>query len=449
MLLNTKESDEAPEHGRPPAVQTNGPEGNSTGQENGAISEERPTDGGYMAWLQVSAAFVLYWNSLGLLNGFGAFQTYYEESLLSHMSSSAIAWIGSIQIFLLMAGGVFFGPLYDLGYTRSMLVAGTCLVAFGFMMISTSTQYYQILLAQGFCLGVGTSCLYMPAITLVPAYFTTKRALAMGFATVGSSLGAIVYPLVFEQLQPRLGFAWTVRIIGFIALALCCYAVAVARPRVMSKRTGLPKSSLRELINKAGLLDKRYMIQCIAVFFSNVAFFEPLYYLQSYALTHGMQGQSLAKYLLVILNAVSIPGRLMPSFVADRVGVLDTYIGICTLTAVSIFYWISVNNTAGNIAFSVLYGFFSGGVVTLAPVVLANITDDLSVLGTRLGFVAVLKGIGSLIGPPIAGAILEHTGSYEGMQLFAGLAMSLTVVFAGQLRIMIARHKAYANDGSS
>ncbi|KAF5008771.1 hypothetical protein FDECE_4962, partial [Fusarium decemcellulare] len=406
MLSDTKESDEAPEHGRLPAVQTNGYEGNSMEQENGVMSAERPTDGGYMAWLQVSAAFILYWNSLGLLNGFGAFQTYYEESLLSDMSPSAISWIGSIQIFLLMAGGVVFGPLYDLGYARSMLVAGTCLVAFGFMMISISTQYYQILLAQGFCLGVGTSCLYMPAITLVPAYFTTKRALAMGFATVGSSLGAIVYPLVFEQLQPRVGFAWTVRVIGFIALALCCYAVAVARPRVMSKQTGLPKSSLRELVNKAGLLDKRYMIQCIAVFFSNVAFFEPLYYLQSYALTHGMQGQSLAKYLLVILNAVSIPGRLMPSFVADRVGVLDTYIGIF------------------------LYGFFSGGVVTLAPVVLANITDDLSVLGTRLGFVAVLKGIGSLIGPPIAGAILEHTGSYEGMQLFAGLAMSLTVVFA-------------------
>lgn len=101
-----------------------------------------------------------------------------------------------------MAGGVIFGPLYDLGYARSMLLTGTFLVVFGFMMTSISTQYYHFLLAQGFCVGIGSSCLYIVAITLVPAYFTARRALAMGVATVGSSLGATIYPLIFESLQP-------------------------------------------------------------------------------------------------------------------------------------------------------------------------------------------------------------------------------------------------------
>ncbi|KAI1446290.1 MFS general substrate transporter [Annulohypoxylon stygium] len=404
-----------------------------------------PPNGGWMAWLQVSAAFVLYWNTLGLLNGFGAFQTYYEESLLRNESPSAISWIGSVQIFFLMAGGVFFGPLYDLGYARSMLVAGTFLVTFGFMMTSISTEYYQIFLAQGLCVGIGTGCLYIPAITLVPAYFTTRRALAMGISGVGSSLGATLYPLIFERLQPQIGFGWTVRIIAFINLAMCSYAVVIARPRQKSARTnnpqGLSWASLKEVAKTAELKDSRYVIQCIAIFFSNLSFFEPLYYLQSYAQSHGMEGQNLANYLLVILNAVAIPGRIIPSYIADKVGVLNTYIGICALSAVSVFYWISVNNRAGNIAFSVLYGFFSGSVVTLAPVVLASITDDLSILGTRLGFVAVLKGIGSLIGPPIAGAILGATNSYLGVQLFTGLAISLTAAFAGQLRIVVARHK--------
>ncbi|KAI0137825.1 MFS general substrate transporter [Hypoxylon sp. NC0597] len=404
-----------------------------------------PPNGGFMAWLQVSAAFVLYWNSLGLLNGFGAFQTYYEESLLRNESAAAISWIGSVQVFFLMAGGVFFGPLYDLGYARSMLIAGTFLVSFGFMMTSISKEYYQVFLAQGICTGIGTSCLYIPAITLIPPYFTTKRALAMGTAGVGSSLGATLYPLIFERLQPEIGFGWTVRVIGFITLVMCSYAVVVARPHLKPKGTGASKNlsftSPKEMAKAAELLDSRYIIQCVAIFFSNVAFFEPLYYLQMYAQSHGMQNDSLAKYLLVILNAVAIPGRIIPSYIADKVGVLNTYICICALTALSVFYWISVNNRAGNIAFSVLYGFFSGSVVTLAPVVLASITDDLSVLGTRLGVVAVLKGIGSLIGPPIAGAILGATESYLGVQLFTGLAISLTAAFAGQLRIVVARQK--------
>ncbi|KAJ9143511.1 MFS general substrate transporter [Pleurostoma richardsiae] len=412
-----------------------------------------PPNGGSVAWLQVSAAFALYWNTLGLLNGFGAFQTYYQEVLLSDMSASAIAWIGSIQIFFLMTGGLVIGPLYDLGFVRSLLIVGTILVTFGFMMTSISTQYYQVLLAQGVCVGLGTSCLYMPAITLVPAYFSTRRARAMGVAAVGSSLGATIYPLVFERLQPQIGFGWTVRVIAFITLAMCCYAIAVARPRATPKnRRGQDKSgfsSLRELATTAQLLDKRYIIQCVAIFFSNVGFFEPLYYLQTYAQSHGMQSDELAKYLLVILNAVAIPGRILPSYVADRVGVLDTYIGISTLTAASVFYWISVTNRAGNIAFSVLYGFFSGSIVTLAPVVLASITSDLSILGTRLGVVAVLKGIGSLIGPPIAGAILGATDSYLGVQLFSGLALIMTALLASVLRVVITRSRVVAEKDDS
>ncbi|KAL1889565.1 hypothetical protein Sste5346_008814 [Sporothrix stenoceras] len=398
--------------------------------------QDPPPDGGFQAWLQVAAAFLLYWNSLGLLNGFGAFQTYYEQDLLSDQNASAISWVGSVQVFLLMAGGFFFGPLFDLGYARSMLIVGTFLLALGFMMASLATQYYQILLAQGFCVGIGTGCLYIPAITLVPSYFSKKRALAMGVASIGSSLGASLYPLMFERLQPRIGYPWTVRTIGFMALLLCSAATAVAKPRLRRAAVGTSGTSasrwtragLRQLSHDAQLLDPRYVIQCVAIFFSNLGFFQPLYYLQSYAMTHGTPA-SLAQYLLVILNLTAIPGRLIPSVIADKYGVVATFLVICIITAAVDFYWISVQNQAGNLAFSVLYGFFSSSVVTLAPVVLSSITQDLSTLGTRLGCVAVLKGISSLIGPPIAGAILDASGSYLGVQLFTGVAMSLTAVF--------------------
>ncbi|KJR81603.1 MFS monocarboxylate transporter [Sporothrix schenckii 1099-18] len=396
-------------------------------------------DGGFQAWLQVGAAFLLYWNSLGLLNGFGAFQTYYEQGLLADQNASAISWIGSVQVFLLMAGGFFFGPLFDLGYARSMLVTGTFLLVFGCMMASLATTYYQVLLAQGFCMGIGAGCLYIPAITLVPSYFARHRALAMGVASIGSSMGASLYPLMFARLQPRIGYAWTMRAIGGVALVLCSAATAVAQPRLRrapvvvvavggTSAARWSLAGLHHLAHDAALLDRRYLIQCVAIFFSNLAFFQPLYYLVSYAEAHGTP-PSLAQYLLVILNMAAIPGRLLPSVVADRYGVIATFLAICAVTAAVDFYWISVQNQAGNLAFAVLYGFFSSSVVTLAPVVLSSITHDLSTLGTRLGCVAVLKGISSLIGPPIAGAILDASGSYLGAQLFTGTAMSLTAVF--------------------
>jgi len=392
----------------------------------------------------------------GLLNIYGIFQTYYENELLRDSSPSAIAWIGSAQSFCLMSVGVFIGPLYDAGYMRSLLVAGTLLVTLGFMMTSICYEYWQVLLAQGVCVGLGTSCLSIPMIALVPLYFTTRRARAMAIATVGSSLGATLYPLMFQGLQPRIGFGWTLRLFGCVSCAMCCFALAVMRPRYKPGRSqptpAEPSAEkgrlvrLRTFIRGAALGETTYIIYCVAVFFSNVGYFEPIFYLEGYALRNGLRGEALAAYLLAILNASSVPGRIALSFVADRVGALTTYTIISALSGASMLYWISVSNAGGNVAFAVLYGIFSGGVVSLAPVVLAQITPDLSRLGTRLGVVSILKGIGSLGGPPIAGAILDATNSYLGVQLFGGFALLLTASFSSFLWVVLRRRRRAAGE---
>ncbi|KAL6864529.1 MFS general substrate transporter [Trichoderma novae-zelandiae] len=411
--------------------------------QNQSDESDAPPDGGLQAWLQVVASFFLYFNHLGLLNSFGVFQSYYETGLLSSSSPSSISWIGSVQIFCLMAVGALIGPLYDAGHCRALLAAGTLLVPLGFMLASVSTRYWHVLLAQGVCLGLGTCCLSIPSIAIVPVYFKRRRARAMGLATVGSGLGATLYPLMFESLRPRIGFGWTMRVMGFMAFAMCAFALAIIRPRTVAadKKPGWQQGgfSIRWFWDSSALRERTYLLYCLAIFFNNLSFFNPPYYLQSYAALHGMQGHALAAYLLPILNAASIPGRILPSFVADKVGSLDTYVVVCALSSASVFYWISVTNAAGNVAFAVLYGFWSGSVVALGSVVLTSITPDMSRLGTRLGMVSILKGVGSLIGPPISGAILSSTGKYIGIQLLAACAIMLTSLLALVLRLVIAR----------
>jgi MFS family permease len=345
-----------------------------------------------------------------------------------------------------MSVGALIGPLYDAGYCRALLAAGTLLVTLGFALTSISTRYWHVLLAQGICLGLGTCCLSIPSIAIVPMYFMRRRARAMGLATVGSGLGATLYPLMFEKLRPRIGFGWTMRAMGFVAFAMCSFALAIIRPRSAPPAAAAaaaahrkPGFSIRWFWDSSALRERTYLLYCVAIFFNNLSFFNPPYYLQSYAVLHGMQGHALAAYLLPILNASSIPGRIIPGFVADRVGSLDTYVVVCALSSASVFYWISVTNAAGNIAFAVLYGFWSGSVVALGSVVLTSITPDLSRLGTRLGMVSILKGIGSLIGPPISGAILNSTGKYIGIQLLAACGIMLTSLLSLILRLVIAR----------
>ncbi|KAI3334859.1 major facilitator superfamily domain-containing protein [Ustulina deusta] len=399
------------------------------------VGDAEPPDGGLVAWLQVAAAFVLYGNTLGLLNTFGVYQTYYETHLLKEYSSSDISWIGSIQSLLLMAIGVFIGPFYDAGHCRILLMIGTIFVALGFMLTSISTAYWSLFLAQGVLTGLGTSFLSIPSIAIVPPYFKpARRPLALGTASLGSGLAATIYPIIFQSLQPVIGFPWAVRVQGFISLALCLFAVTVARPRYAKNAK---KRKFRSLFEGAKIVDPYFIVYVISIVFNNLGFFEPLFYLQSYAESHGGAGMPVTKYLLAILNGSSVFGRLMPSALSKWFGILNAFIITVSLSSVSIFYWISVSNIAGSIAFSVLYGFFSGGVVAFAPIVLTSITEDLSYLGTRLGVLNIFKGIASVVGAPIGGAIIQRSGSYLGMQLFSAFSVLLTAVFASVLQLMV------------
>lgn len=127
----------------------------------------------------------------GLANSFGIFQTYYSSTLLVTSSQSALSWIGSIQGFLLLFIGVFCGRAFDGGHFYLVVSLGIFLEVFGMMMTSLGTKYYQVFLAQGLCVGLGSGCLFTPAISLVGTYFSTRRALATGIAASGSSVGKL------------------------------------------------------------------------------------------------------------------------------------------------------------------------------------------------------------------------------------------------------------------
>lgn len=127
----------------------------------------------------------------GLTNSFGVFETFYTEDLLKTSSASAISWIGSIQLFLTMVVGVFAGWFLDAGYLQPLILVGSFLEVFGMFMTSLCTKYWQVLLAQGICVGLGSGLLGLTSVAVIPLYFSKKRMIALGIAATGSSLGQL------------------------------------------------------------------------------------------------------------------------------------------------------------------------------------------------------------------------------------------------------------------
>lgn len=124
----------------------------------------------------------------GLTNTFGVFQSYYQHKF-PQQQPALISLIGSVQAFVLILFGFLAGPLWDAGYSKSLIFGGTCLTTLGYFMVSICDQYWQVMLAQGLLTGFGSCFLFVPAVAIIPQYFDRKRAIANGIAASGSGLG--------------------------------------------------------------------------------------------------------------------------------------------------------------------------------------------------------------------------------------------------------------------
>lgn len=378
-------------------------------------------DGGLVAWLQVLASFLIFFNTWGVANAFGVFQTYYQSHVLASEGASKISWIGSIQGFLLMLSGVVTGPIFDRGYYRYLLGVGLVLSVLGVMMTSISTEYWQVILAQAVCLGIGSGCLFVPCLAITSTYFSEKRALALGIASCGSSIGAVIYPILFHRLQDKIGFGATTRAIGYIMLGTLAIAVALLRTRV-------PPTVQSSYFAVGALREPPFALFSLAMLLGFTGLLIPFYYISSYGTDKAGMSSDLAFYLIPIMNAGGVLGRLLPNYLADHAGPLNIMISFTSVCFLLAFVWPAIHSPAGTIAFAVLYGIGSGSYVGLPAAAVASITPDLRHVGTRIGTCFVFGAIGILVGTPIAGALVRlSTKSYWEAQVFCGAVVLAAV----------------------
>ncbi|GIK04335.1 hypothetical protein Aspvir_008415 [Aspergillus viridinutans] len=395
-----------------------------TGQDAaGAVEAMAPVpNGGIQAWLSVLAGFCVFVNSWGLLASYGAFQEYYQTVLLTSQSPSSISWVGSVQATLIVMVGVVTGPLVDSGYLRVLITIGMALVVFGIMMTSLATQYYQILLAQGFCVGFGGGIAYIPAMVVISSNFTTKQPIAIGCAAIGSSVGSVVFPIMFRQLQPRIGFPWTVRSIGFINLFLGLITILI-----LCRKPG-KKTRARSMIEWRAFTDLPFMLFSTSLTCVMLAYYIPLFYVPSYARTQLHTTRSLSFYMVAIINGASAFGRVVPYLLSAYIPPIAILCLGVAGSALAMFTWIAATNLPGFVVWACYWGFLSGVLVTAPTAIIGHpaLCPDPNYLGTRMGMMWGISSFGSLVGTPIAGALVDLSAAdsdFLKAQVFAGCLM--------------------------
>ncbi|KAJ6531377.1 MFS general substrate transporter [Mycena vulgaris] len=410
----------------------------STGEKSAPVdSPAKPVipDGGYQAWATVAGSFLIMFCGFGYGSSFGVYQDFYVRKYLLDSTPSAISWIGSVNIFIVLFGGFIAGRLHDRGYFYPLMYGGSFLMALSLFLLSLArpNQFYQIFLAQGIANGLGAGMTYVPCVAVISHHFQKRRALAMTIVASGSSLGAVVHPIMLNNTLRRLSFGNAVRTSAGLISGLLLIACFLMRTRLPP-----PKQPLRlgQTLRKFAR-DKPYTVATIGLGIFTIGFYYPLFYLQLDATQHGLD-PTFAFYVLVIMNTSSFVGRLCPGLISHRWGVKPMMTVASGCGAVLILTMISIHDIASVVTIGVLYGFFAGIIVTLMGPLLATLTDDMSELGARMGISFAFSGIGILIGPPIDGLLLTSEFVWWRPALLSGV---MATVGFGCFVLMMILHR--------
>ena len=132
--------------------------------------------------------------SVGWNNAAGVLQTIYQTDLLVSFSPSAIGWIISIQTFFMFVIAPITGQVFDSYGPRWIVLGGSVLQVLGVMTMGSCTEYWQLVLSQSLCTGVGGGAIFFAASNSIATWFKVNRAFAIGIASSGSAVGGVLIP---------------------------------------------------------------------------------------------------------------------------------------------------------------------------------------------------------------------------------------------------------------
>ncbi|KAI0895392.1 major facilitator superfamily domain-containing protein [Annulohypoxylon nitens] len=392
-----------------------------------------PPDGGRRAWLALAGGWLCHFCSFGFVSALGTFQMVYETEILPEKTTSEISWILTMQLFLMFFLSQPVGLGIDMFGPRGILIPSLVFSVGGLIALSYATEYYQVFLAQSLCFGLGAAGAFVCGLVVAGQYFEKKRALAIGIVSTGGSSGGVVFPIMLARLFDEIGFGptlrWTSLFIG-VLLAIACALVSPAFPAKGFAGRG-------SFISFAVFRKPEYVIFAAGSFLFFWGLFGPFNYLPLFAGADASTA-GVSFYTLSIISAASIPGRVLPTMISDRVGTMKTTTATCLLTGIAILViWLPINyhkSLAGLVIFAIFFGFISSAFISLTVVALYEITGGgTSDMGANLGTYLAIVAISSLTGLPIQGAIAKNPDGTDlaGLIIFCGV-----VILAGGLLLV-------------
>jgi MFS family permease len=392
---------------------------NKTGAANAAIgskAQARPlfSRDSPHAWRMVAAGFLATFTLFGVVYSFGAFFKPIAAQFGSNRSAtSAIFSITSCVSFVL---GPFTGHLADRFGPRLIAAIGAITIGLGLVATSQINHLWVAYITYGLGVGTAIACCYVPLIAAVSGWFLKRRSTALGITASGIGVGTLVTSPVTAELIHSLGWREAYIVLAAIASALLFVcAWLIERPPIELHES---KFSVRQIVRT-----RQFKLIYVACMLWTVATSMPFVFLPAYAEGIGVKAVAAAA-LVGFIGFASTAGRLGLGSLADRFGLIVTYRYCILALGICFGLWLYGNSYGSLVSFALLMGASYGGAVALTPAVVAELFGARG-LGLILGTLYTGCAVGTLLGPPFCGALIDRTGSYRPAILFT---MGVTIV---------------------
>ncbi|MBA3282936.1 MAG: MFS transporter [Acidimicrobiia bacterium] len=383
------------------------------------------------AWRAVVAAFLSMFAVFGVAYSFGAFFAPMSDEFGSGRSATSLVF--SITAFLYFVLGALSGPAVDRFGPRPVLLTGAAVMGAGLLLTSRVQSIEVGYLTYGLGVGIGVACGYVPMVATVGGWFERRRSAALGVAVAGIGLGTVVASPLAASLINRLGWRTT-----YVVFAAASTIILVAAA-VLAERPPRPVTAAATLPLGQAIRTRPFLLLYGSAMLLSLALFQVFVYLPDFAEDQGA-GEVAAAGLVAVVAGASIAGRLLLGTVADRVGRIRTYQACFLVMGLSYGIWLVAPAYPWLVAFAVVMGGAYGGFIALSPAVVAEVFGTTS-LGGLIGFLYTGAGFGALVGPPLAGELIDTSGYRWAIGASMAVALAAWIALLPLERAATTTHK--------
>jgi MFS family permease len=386
------------------------------------------------AWLIVAAAFIAGFVVFGITYCFGVFLEPMAADLGSGRgATSALFSITGVAFYML---GPFTGRFSDRFGPRIVVGFGAVLMSGGLVLTAVIDRIWIGYLTYGLGVGMGAACAYVPTLAAVGGWFVRRRNTALGLAAAGTGFGMLVVPPVAAVLIERFGWRTADVLLGLGSGALLMACALIVKPARIepAPETAQP---LRRVLRSFPFLS-----MYVSWVLTTTALFVPFVFLPAFARAGGAD-QVAAAALLSLLGGMSVLGRVGIGALSAILGTVPLFKASVLAMAASFLLWLLLPEYGWLVTFAIVLGFAYGIRISLVPAVLIELFG-LQHLGLILGVFFTASGLAAVLGPALAGFIVDATGSFQW-----GIAFALAMGLLGTLAIAPLRGTHASRDRTS